>query len=96
MDKIAKYYFKIEGLIFLGIIVSGFFDPAFLLFGTVFLGTAVTLIGILFSLVWRMSRKKAGGDLENPSLGIKINIGLFILIVIFYGIVFSGGIGFMM
>lgn len=96
MDKIAKYYLSVEGVALLGIFLSGEYDPSFLVFGTIYVGFALSVIGALISSVWCIKRLETGGKIMAPFMFVIGNMTLFVCMLSFITFLFSGGIRFTM
>lgn len=96
MEKFAKWYLTAEGVIMTGIILSGFYDPSFFLFGIMFFGVIASFFGAIISWVWCRKRLHSGGLVKWPHTIAVANAIFFICAVIFILTIFGGGIGFLM
>lgn len=96
MEKIAKYYLRAEGVIMAGIVLSGFYDPSFFLFGVMLIGAIMSPIGAIISWIWYKKRLASGGLIEKPRALAIGNAVLFAFIILFVLAIFGGGIGFLM
>jgi hypothetical protein len=96
MEKLAKYYLRVEGVIMVGIFLSGFYDPSFLLFGVMFVGTIMSSVGAIISWIWYKKRLASGGLIKKPYAFAVGNAVFFVCIILFVLTIFGGGIGFLM
>ena len=96
MEKFAKYYLWTETLILLAIFLAGIYDASFWLFGMLFGGVELMVVGLVVSLLWRRSRRRLGTNIENLSLSVNLHIVVLSIFVLFILAIVSGGINFMM
>lgn len=96
MDKIAKYYLSAESIVLLMIFLFGLFDPSFLFFGIIYVGFAVSAVGVLVSMIWCIMRLRSGGKVTAPFAFTVGNVILFLCMLSFTMFLASGGIRFQM
>ncbi len=96
MEKFAKYYLSSEGVVLLGILLSGLYDPSFWLWGVLFIGIALTVIGLIVSIIWYLVRAKFNRKLATPFLFVISHIVALALMFYFINFIFSAGIHFWM
>ena len=96
MEKFAKYYFWSEGCVLLGVLLSGLYDPSFWLWGVMFVGISLGVIGSVVSIVWYLIRNHLGHNLIAPLAFMICHIVMLVTIFYFLKTIFSDGLHFMM
>ena len=93
--KVAQELFAEKGITAVSVLISGFIDPSFWLFGIVLVAIPMTVTGSIVTFVWYRLRKSAGVDGFVAFKWMIANLVVLGCLIVFILAMFSGGPGFM-
>lgn len=96
MQKIAKKVLIAEFVIFAMIALSGLYDRAFWVVGIIFVGSIVSIAGLLAYSYWYVTRNQIDANPPIYLHGLWVNLCLLAGMAVLLASLFSGGISFTM